>query len=123
MTSPPSFLTAVANRNKRRVLRRVTKTREHGLASVVRDDAVATRKKVRKRLWHLTQDCSPNAVPVYVVGIQRSGTTMLMHALDESPAVDLYHEWNTAAFENFVLRDDAVIRDLVVNSRHRVVAF
>ena len=30
---------------------------------------------------------APNAVPVYVVGLQRSGTSMLMRGLDASPAV------------------------------------
>jgi hypothetical protein len=62
-------------------------------------------------------------VPVFLVGVQRSGTNMIAHGLDESPEFQVYNEGNRRAFSSFKLRSDAVIRDLVDSSRHRYVLF
>jgi sulfotransferase family protein len=62
-------------------------------------------------------------VPVYVVGIQRSGTTMLMEALNERPDVGLYRDSDPRAFFGFQLRSDDVIRNLVMKGNHRCVVF
>lgn len=48
----------------------------------------------------------------FVFGCQRSGTKMLLRILDESPRTRVHHEDDRAAFKDFQLRSDGVIRGL-----------
>lgn len=64
-----------------------------------------------------------DAVPVFLFGVQRSGTNMVTRGLATSPAFEVYNEANAAAFHRYVLRPDPVIRSLVDNSRHAYVLF
>ncbi|MFT4974545.1 MAG: glycosyltransferase involved in cell wall biosynthesis [Myxococcota bacterium] len=52
----------------------------------------------------------------FVFGCQRSGTKMVMWVLDKSPATRIYHENHAAAFRDFQLRPDPVVRALVHTS-------
>lgn len=62
--------------------------------------------------------------PVFLLGKQRSGTTMLMHAFHRHPDLLVFDEHlNNAAFEDHRLRSPAVIRELVDQARFPVVCF
>ena len=47
---------------------------------------------------------APAAV-TFVAGVQRSGTNMLMDVLEQSLLTDVYHERDTRAFDNYIMRD------------------
>lgn len=53
---------------------------------------------------------------VFVAGMQRSGTNMLMDVLERSLYTDLYHETDTRAFDNYEMRPLPVIHHLVATS-------
>ena len=78
---------------------------------------------MREAVWAVRHDASPHAVPVFVMGIQRSGTNMLLDGLAQAPETKIYNEDHPGAFENFQLRSDDVLRALVEKSRQRFVAF
>ncbi len=52
----------------------------------------------------------------FVFGCQRSGTKMMMRVLDRSDTTRIYHEDDAAAFEDFQLRPDWVVKALVTAS-------
>jgi hypothetical protein len=54
---------------------------------------------------------------VFVAGQQRSGTNMLMDALDRHWRTEVYHETDPRAFERYQMRDLAAIKALVARSR------
>jgi hypothetical protein len=102
----------------------VSRGRRQGLRRLLEEDAERVEIALRKARWRLTHDCRPAAVPVFVVGLQRSGTTMLLDALERSAVTEVHNEsGDSAAFAHFALRDDAVVRELVVRSRSRAVVF
>lgn len=53
---------------------------------------------------------------VFVAGMQRSGTNLLMDVFDASPATDVYHETDPRAFERYEMRSLEIIRGLAVRS-------
>jgi len=53
---------------------------------------------------------------VFIAGVQRSGTNMMMDVLERSYETDVYHERDNRAFKNYQMRDLNVIRDLLANS-------
>lgn len=69
-------------------------------------------KQVRQRLHGAT-----DRRHVFIAGMQRSGTNMVMEVLDRSLDTDVYHETDPRAFENFEMRAEGVIRELAKNSR------
>jgi hypothetical protein len=76
-----------------------------------------------RRRWRRAHHVAPNAVPVFVVGVQRSGTNMLVRGLERSPEFEVRNENDGAAFERFHLRPDPVIRALVERSGQAYVLF
>src|SRR5438067_1208479 len=62
-------------------------------------------------------------MPVWLVGVQRSGTNMVVRGLEESPEVEVHNENDGAAFEHFRLRPEADVRRIILASRHRYVLF
>lgn len=53
---------------------------------------------------------------VFVAGMQRSGTNMVMDVLERSFDTDVYHESDPRAFERYMMREPAVIRRLADES-------
>ncbi len=53
------------------------------------------------------------ATCLLVAGVQRSGTNMVMDVLERSYSTEVYHERDPRAFENFQLRGEPVIHDLI----------
>jgi hypothetical protein len=78
--------------------------------------------KVRKAIWRLFHDQSPHAKAVYILGVQRSGTTLLADCFEKSMDFDVYREISEA-MESFRIKDDAIIRNIIKSSRHGYVVF
>lgn len=82
-------------------------------------DARSVPTRIRHALWRqaktLCQRLRPRPVSqhVFVAGVQRSGTNLLMDVLDASAATQVFHETDPRAFEHYEMRDQAVIRQLV----------
>jgi hypothetical protein len=76
------------------------------------------RRAVAKHRWRANNQGGP-AIPVFVVGVQRSGTNMVVGGLAMCPAVDLCNESDGRAFHRFQLRDDDTVRRLVDGSPYR----
>jgi hypothetical protein len=78
--------------------------------------------RFRKAVWRLGHNYSPDARPVFILGAQRSGTTMLIKCLDESSELEVLGEASRAMID-WRIRDLAFIRGIVTASRHRAVIF
>jgi hypothetical protein len=76
-------------------------------------------KRARRRL------AGPPVAPraLFVVGCQRSGTTLVLDVLERSPDTWVYQEYDRAAFRAWKLRPLAVRRRLVEGSRFPWVVF
>jgi Sulfotransferase family/Sulfotransferase domain len=117
-----------AARLARRVRRHVHWARTEGVGRLIEEDELNPLTKMRvaasKRRWRSSHPRpAGTAVPVFVVGLQRSGTNMLTRGLDMAPEFEVHNENDRAAFDHFMLRDDARIRSIVMASRHEFVLF
>jgi hypothetical protein len=62
--------------------------------------------------------------PVFVVGSQRSGTTMLLNVLGKSAKCRIYHESNNSpAYDYCRLRSNETVKSLIQNSYQPIVVF
>lgn len=77
----------------------------------------------RRRWVAANPEARATTRPVFVVGLQRSGTNMLVRGLERAPEVEVYSENDDAAFERYQLRDDETIARIVADSPHRAVIF
>ena len=122
--APPESGTA---RLKRRVGRHVRWAREQGVGRLIEEDQLNPFERIplaaAKRSWRRTHRVAPNAVPVFVVGVQRSGTNMLVRGLERAPEFEVRNENDREAFARFHLRPDATIRALVEHSGQAYVLF
>jgi hypothetical protein len=115
-------------RLRERARRHVGWVRRDGLARMIEEDALDPRERigalVRARRWrrdHAVEQGTARAA--FVVGVQRSGTNMVVRGIERDPAVQVHNENDRRAFARFQLRDDAVTRGLVGSSRHELVLF
>lgn len=82
-------------------------------------DARSVSTRIRHALWRQAkvwrQRLRPRPVAqhVFVAGMQRSGTNLLMDVLDASAATQVFHETDPRAFERYEMREQAVIQQLV----------
>ena len=102
--------------------------RTEGLGRLVEEDDLNpwTRgtRAVRRWRWRRSHPIAPgSARPVWVVGLQRSGTNLVLRALGASGQFEVRNENDGAAFDDFMLRDDRVIERLVRESRLPFVVF
>lgn len=82
------------------------------------------QRALRKAWWRWTHRRQhARAAPVFLVGVQRSGTNMLAHGLDEMPQFETYNEGNTKAFHDYQLHSLATIDALIKRSRAEFVLF
>jgi hypothetical protein len=82
------------------------------------------QRALRKSWWRWTHPRRrTHATPVFLVGVQRSGTNMLAHGLDEAPEFETYNEGNTKAFQDYQLRPLRTIETLIARSRAELVLF
>ena len=122
MSEEPSALRYTA----RRIARHVRWARRDGLRRLIEEDRLDPVDRVRtawrKRRWRRAHGVPPgSARAVYLVGLQRSGTNMLVRGLDAAPEVEARNENDQAVFRRFRLRGDDVLRAVLTRSRHRVV--
>ena len=81
-------------------------------------DARSLKTRMRHAIWRrgkiLRQRLLPRPVAqhVFVAGMQRSGTNLLMDVLDASADTQVFHETDPRAFERYEMRDLAVIQQL-----------
>ena len=81
-------------------------------------DARSLSVRIRHALWRhakaLRQSMTPRPVEqhVFVAGMQRSGTNLLMDVLDASAKTQVFHETDPRAFEHYEMRNLAVIQQL-----------
>lgn len=84
-------------------------------------DVRSLRVRLERRLWRATKlvarlGAAPGRCHVFVAGVQRSGTNMLMELLEWSRWTDVYHETDPRAFSNYLMRPRGVIRALAARS-------
>lgn len=110
-----------------RVRRHLYWARTQGVRRLIEEDDLDPIKRVKlsmsKARWRRRNDYRPLAMPIFIVGVQRSGTNMLVRGLEQAPEFEVRNENDRQAFDRFVLRSDDIIRDIVVSSRHRYVLF
>lgn len=80
-------------------------------------------KTVREFFLRLNKNNLGNSLPVFIFGAQRSGTTMLGECLDASPEIKHYPEHDKHAFDNFMLKDDSIINELIDDCPFKLVVF
>jgi hypothetical protein len=112
----------------RRLWRHLYWLRTQGLARLLEEDDLnpveRTSRAVARWRWRLAhRDRPAGGTAVFLVGLQRSGTNMLVRGLERDPRFQVYNENHRAAFSRFRLRPDPVIRQLVERSRHPYVLF
>lgn len=110
----------------RRVARHLRWLRTEGLARLAEekrlDPVGRLRTAAAKRSFRRMHGVPPGtARPVYVVGLQRSGTNMLLRGLDAAPAIEVRNESDRTLFHRYRLRDDATLRRVIAASRHPIV--
>ncbi len=81
-------------------------------------DSRSLPRRIRHALWRhgkaVRQRLLPHPVEqhVFVAGMQRSGTNLLMEVLDASADTRVFHETDPRAFQRYEMRDPSVIRQL-----------
>lgn len=107
-----------------RVARHLLWARRQGVGRLIEEDQLDPRGRARaaaaRRRWVRDHPgVAPNAVPVFLLGAQRSGTNMIVRGFEATPAFDVCNENDRRAFVRFRLRPLAEIRALVESSPHR----
>lgn len=88
------------------------------------DPLVRGQRALRKAWWRWTRhDRQTPAAPVFLFGVQRSGTNMLAHGLDEIPEFQVFNEGNTKAFHGFQLCPLPTVEYLIQQSQAKLVLF
>jgi len=110
----------------RRIARHVRWTRTEGLRRLVEEDRLNPVERAgtawSKHRWRRRHGIRHGqAVPVYLVGLQRSGTNMLVRGLENAPEFEVRNENDRTLFHRFQLRDDAVLTAAIRHSRHAYV--
>lgn len=124
--NPPVGPQSARQHLTRKVVRRIHWARTEGLGRVIEEDRLDPRPRaraaLRKRKWRRSHPVpAGSAIPVYVVGLQRSGTNMLMRGLDEAPETEVRNENDRTLFHRFRIRSLDVLRSTVMASRQQFV--
>lgn len=111
----------------RKASRHVHWARTEGLGRLIEEDRLDPRRRLastaRRIRWAAQHPARGHAVPVWVLGLQRSGTNMLLRSFEGAPNVDVLNENSRRAFRRYRLRlDDHLVR-IVERSRHEFVVF
>ena len=102
--------------------------RRDGLGRLIEEDGLDLHDRVvtgaQKWRWRLGHGVEPGtATAVFLVGVQRSGTNMIVRGLEAAPEFEVHNENDARAFERFRLRPLPSVREIVVSSQHRFVLF
>ncbi len=60
---------------------------------------------------------------VFLTGFWRSGTNMVVSALNKNDDIALYNENNPKAFENWLIKDLDLIKDICIKENHKISLF
>ena len=90
-------------------------------AGVSRGLLLAT-KSILQRARRLSNRGAPGQRYVFLAGMQRSGTNMIMDVLERSYETDVFHERDPRAFDNYQMRERPVIHRLAQRSPAPVFA-
>jgi Sulfotransferase domain len=109
-----------------RVRRHLHWARTQGLGRLVEEDDLnpltrASRQLMKWRWRRAHGAVAGSAAAVLVIGLQRSGTNMVVRGLERAPEFEVYNENHPAAFDRFRLRPVGEVRRLVEGSRHPYV--
>ena len=88
--------------------------------SARRDRPPALGERTSRFVKAVSQRLRPASAPatvVWVAGVQRSGTNLLMKIFDRALDSDVFHETDARAFERYEMRPPAVIAALVARSK------
>lgn len=112
----------------RRARRHVEWARRDGVGRLIEEDNLDPRARLtsawRKQQWRRRNKIAPGqARAVFLVGVQRSGTNMVVHGLEAAPAVEVHNENDRRVFDRYQLRSDDVLRKVIMSSRHQLVLF
>lgn len=110
----------------RRVGRHVGWARSDGVGRLIEEDNLDPRSRFAaaqaRRRWRKENPAPPGAATaVLVVGVQRSGTNMVLRGFEHSGEFEVHNENDRHMFSRYLLRDDAVVKAAVVRSRQRFV--
>ncbi|MFI6067176.1 hypothetical protein ACIA47_18240 [Micromonospora sp. NPDC051227] len=110
----------------RRVRRHLRWARTEGIGRLIEEDRLNPVDRIgtalAKRRWRRRAGRTPgSAMPVYLVGLQRSGTNMLVRGLDAAGEVEVRNENDSTLFRRFQLRPDPVLTATLHRSRHAYV--
>ena len=76
---------------------------------------------LKRKQWLLSRVASnkttSNVECIFIAGMQRSGTNMVMDILERSLETDIYHERDQRAFDDYQMRERAVIHGLIDSSK------
>ena len=108
--------------------RHVRWAREEGLGKVIEEDQLNVLDRapiaLRKLWWRSTHGVEAGlSVPVFLVGVQRSGTNMVVRGLERSAEVAVHNENDRRVFRRYELRDLETVRRVVHDSRARYTLF
>ena len=109
-----------------RVRKNVGWIRDRGWAPFLEEHELDPRlrlpRAVARSRWRRRCGVPPGqAAPILVVGLQRSGTNMLVRALGSLPEIEVRSENDRRVFRRYQLRPAAEVRRLIAASRHRYV--
>jgi len=112
----------------RKLVRQWHWARRDGFARWIEEDQLnpvdRARTALAKRRWRSRDGVSPGeAVPVYLVGVQRSGTNMLVRGLEAAPEFEVHNENDRSVFDSYRLKSDDIVTERILRSRHRYVLF
>jgi hypothetical protein len=99
-----------------------TRERWRGSGETVRRRLFVRRKAMRQRL-ELIRGHAPERRPVFLTGVQRSGTNMMMETLEWHPATQVFHEEDPRAFRHFQMLSEAIVDRLIAASPADRVVF
>jgi hypothetical protein len=112
----------------RRVLRHLAWVRSQGFARLIEEDELNPLTKLRlaaeRARWARSNPVpTGSAVPVFVFGVQRSGTNMVARGFRSSPEFEVFNENDKRAFTDFRIRPVDEVAPLIGRSEHRWVLF
>ena len=86
--------------------------------------SVFVARRAKKLTYQRLNPSPTEAIPVFLVGCQRSGTNMLMDVLDRSWETWTYNEADhSPAFNKYRIRQNLVLDELLRKARARYVVF
>lgn len=109
-----------------RVGRHVDWLRRDGLARLVEEDGLDPRERLRTAIsawrWRQQHHVPPGHARVaLVVGVQRSGTNMVLRGIEQDPAVEVHNENDRRVFDRFRLRGSEALLRVTQHSRQDLV--